>query len=65
MHFTWDISLGQLILTVPLGAIFIMLRAMFGMMTRFRMEHEILMRDWAERKGKSLEDLSTRKEAWW
>jgi len=65
VHFTWDISLGQLILTVPLGAIFIMLRAMFTMMTRFRMEHEILMRDWSERTGKPLEDLPTRKNVWW
>lgn len=67
MHFTWDISFGQVLLTLPLGAITLALFRIFRILLLFRMEHELLMEDWAGRQQppQRLSDLHTRKKFWW
>ena len=57
MHFSADISLGQLIVFFTLlGAIWKVNRVL----TIFSIEHEILIEDLAERKGISVWDFPTR-----
>lgn len=65
MHFTWDVSLGQVIVSVPIFAIIAMLIRLYSMMLMFRMEHEILMVDWAKRNGVELHTIPTRQKKWW
>ena len=67
MHFTYDISVGQVILTVPLGFITVALFKIFRILLLFRMEHEVLMEDWASRQSpqKKLSELPTRRKFWW
>lgn len=64
MHFSWDISLGQVIVTVPIMWVMVMLMKMYSLLLNFRIEHEDLMSDYAERKGFKLSDLPTRRR-WW
>ncbi len=66
MHFTWEISLGQVIVTVPIVWVMLMLMKIYTMMLNFRIEHETLMVDWASRQDPPvrLHDLPTRKK-WW
>lgn len=67
IHWSSEISLGQVILTVPLGVILLILWKMLRMLLMFRMEHEMLMEDWAARQTppKKLTELYTRKTFWW
>jgi hypothetical protein len=67
VHFTWDISLGQVAISIPILWGVIMLLKIHQMMLRFRIEHEMLMRDWGGRQTPpvKLEDLPTRQTKWW
>lgn len=65
MHFTWEISFGQIVVSIPILWVVYVLFKVQQMMLRFRMEHEILMTDWAERNDKKLHDLPTRQSKWW
>lgn len=66
VKFSWDISFGQVIVTVPIIWVMIMLMRMYNMLLNFRIEHEDLMADWAARQTppRRLSDLGTRKK-WW
>lgn len=61
--FSWSISLGQLIVGIPIFSILVLLRKMDNKMTQFRIEHEFLMSDWARRQTPpvELDDLPWRK----
>lgn len=67
MHFTWDISFGQVIVSIPILWLIGIISRMYAMMLRFRIEHEELMVDWCNRQTppKNLMDLPTRKTRWW
>lgn len=67
MHFTWDITFGQVVVSVPILWIVGMLMKMHGMLLRFRIEHEDLMADWAKRQNppRLLSELPTRQSKWW
>jgi hypothetical protein len=67
VHWTWEISFGQAILTLPMALIAYWLFKTFKVLLLFRMEHEILMQDWALRQTPpvKLTDLYTRKRMWW
>lgn len=65
MHFTWEITLGQVVISVPIFWLLVMIARIYGMMLNFRMEHEVLMIEWAERNDKKLHDLPTRMKKWW
>ena len=65
MHFTWDITLGNVILGVPLMGLLIVGMRVHSMLLHFRIEHEYLMQDWAERNGKALDAMPTRKKGIW
>jgi hypothetical protein len=67
VHFTWDISAGQVIVSVPLLWIIRELARITSMLMRFRIEHEELMIDWAARQvpPRVLSDLPTRQSKWW
>lgn len=43
VKFSWDISFGQVIVTVPIIWVMIMLMRMYNMLLNFRIEHEDLM----------------------
>lgn len=66
MHFTWEISFGQVIVSVPILWVLFMLMRLYNMMLSFRIEHEDLMIDWASRQSppRRLSELPTRKK-WW
>jgi hypothetical protein len=67
VHFSWDISFGQIVLTVPLGWLVLQSFRVYQMLLNFRIEHEMLMRDWADRQQPRvrLETLPTRQTKWW
>lgn len=67
MHFTWDISFGQVIVSVPILWVIILLMRVYQLLLRFRIEHEILMVDWASRQTPpiKLHELPTRQTKWW
>lgn len=64
-HFTWDISLGQIIISFPIFGMILMLIKLHSMLLLFRMEHEILMADWAKRHDVELHTIPTRQKKWW
>lgn len=67
MHFSGDISLGQIVVGAPITAVLYVLLKMHGMLLMFRMEHEILMTDWAGKQVPpiKLHELHTRQKRWW
>ena len=67
MHFSWDISAGQIIVTFPLLWIIGQITKAMQLLLRVRVEHEILMSDWANRQTPPvrLQDLPTRQAKWW
>lgn len=65
IHFTWDISIGQILTGVPLFGIGVALLKIYNMMLMFRMEHEILMQDWSKRTGIELHTIPTRQKKFW
>jgi hypothetical protein len=67
VHFTWEISAGQVIVSIPLLWIISQLAKMTSMLLKFRIEHETLMLDWAARQTPPvrLTDLPTRATKWW
>lgn len=67
MHFTWDVSAGQLVVTLPVFWVVIQLVKITNMLMRFRIEHEDLMVDWCARQDppKKLSELPTRRTRWW
>lgn len=67
MHVTGEISAGQVIISVPLVFVLMMLMKLHSMMLMFRMEHEILMQEWAGRQTPpiQLHNLHTRQKKWW
>lgn len=66
MHFTWDISLGQIMLGAPLATLAIYMLKIHKTLLLFRIEHEELMRDWAARQNPPirLSEMPTRQKAW-
>ena len=66
-HFTWDISLGQVVVSIPLFWIIWTLVRISSSLLKFRMEHEILMVDWAARQVPPvrLHEMPTRQTTWW
>lgn len=66
MHFTWDISLGQIMLGAPLATLAFYMLRIHKVLLLFRLEHEVLMRDWASRQTPpiKLSELPTRQKAW-
>jgi hypothetical protein len=64
VHYTWDVTFGQLIISVPLFWVVVLIMRIYQLLLRFRIEHEILMVDWAERNDKKLHELPTRTK-WW
>lgn len=67
MHFSWELSFGQIVVSVPIVWILIMLMRLYSMMLRFRIEHEDLMLDWCAKQNppRNLMDLPTRRTRWW
>lgn len=67
VHFTWDISAGQIIVSLPLFWIIAQLWKVIQMLMRFRIEHEELMIDWAARQTppRVLAEMPTRQSKWW
>lgn len=67
MHFTGDVTLGQIVVGAPLTLITYILLKMYGMLLMFRMEHEMLMTEWAARQDPpvQLHKLHTRIKKWW
>ncbi len=67
LHFSPEITLGQIIISVPIIWILRQLTRITKMLINFRIEHEYLMRDWANRQTPpvKLEDLPTRRATWW
>lgn len=63
----WTVSFGQIVITVPLLWVTIMLFRIYAMLLNFRMEHEMLMQDWAARQTPpvKLYNLPTRNKKWW
>lgn len=64
-HFTWDVSFGQVIVSIPIFWVIYMLVKLYSMMLMFRMEHETLMMDWSKRNNIDLHTLPTRQKKWW
>ena len=66
MRFTWDMSLGQAIITIPLIGILILILKLYGLIIRFRLEHEILMNWWADSQIPKIQlaEIFTRKKGW-
>lgn len=66
MHFSWDISFGQVIVGIPLVVVAGYILRMHGMLMLFFVEHEELMKDWASRQSppQKLSDLPTRQRRW-
>ncbi len=64
VHFQWDITLGQILLLLPLLGLFATFLGMYNQFSVFRMEHEVLMEDWAHRQSPQvkLEELPWRKK---
>lgn len=67
MHFVWELTLGQVIVGVPIIWVMGYLMKIYSMMLNFRIEHEILMTDWACRQDPpvKLHELPTRQKRWW
>lgn len=67
MHITWELSIGQLMVGLPVLTLAVLMFRIYGMMLTFRIEHEILMRDWAERQTppQQLHKLPWRQKRWW
>lgn len=67
MHFTWEISFGQVLVSIPIFSVLYILIKMHAMLLRFRIEHEDLMADWCARQTppRKLMDLPTRIKSWW
>ena len=67
VHWSWDVSFGQVIVSVPIFWLIYVTWKMSQMMMRFRIEHEYLMQDWANRQVPPvrLQDMPTRQTKWW
>ena len=69
MHFSGDISLGQILtligLFTPLVGVLLWLGRIDRKMGRFMIEHEMIMADLAERKGVPLNEFPTRQKPQW
>lgn len=66
MHFSWEITFGQVIISVPILWVMVMLMKIYGMLLNFRIEHEDLVLDWAKRQTppRIVSELPTRRK-WW
>jgi hypothetical protein len=60
IHFTWDVSAGQIVLFAPLGGILWWLWKISSTLRTFMVEHEMLMASEAEKRGVKVEDFPTR-----
>lgn len=62
MHFTWDVTFGQIVVGVPVLVILGILVRLDRLIQNFRIEHEYLMNDWASRQNPKInvKDLPTR-----
>lgn len=67
MHFTWDVTIGQVVVDAPILWIVVTLWRIQRMLFNFRIEHETLMQDWADRQvpKRKLRELPTRQTKWW
>jgi len=66
MHFTWDVSAGQVIVSIPIFWVLILFLRFQAALVRFRIEHDDLMVDWCNRQvpPRRLSDLPTRQSKW-
>lgn len=67
MHFTWEFSLGQVIIGIPVFSLAIFMFKIYNMLLMFRIEHELLMKDWADTQNppRKLHELPWRQKKWW
>lgn len=67
MHLAWEISAGQIVISMPLLALALYAFRSYNMLLMFRIEHELLMRDWADKQTppKKLHELPWRQKRWW
>lgn len=67
MHWTWDISFGQMAISIPIIWVIVMLMRVYQMMLNFRIEHEFLVQDWCLRQTPPVKliDMPTRRNRWW
>jgi hypothetical protein len=66
MHFTWEITFGQVVISVPITLLVFAVARIYGLLWTFRVEHELLMGDWAKRQtpAAELKDLPWRQKRW-
>lgn len=67
MHFAWDFTFGQVIVSIPILTILYMLIRIHSMLLNFRIEHEWLMMEWAGKQSPPVKvhELPTRQSKWW
>lgn len=67
MRWTWDISFGQAVISVPVIWLIIQTMRVYHMLLNFRIEHEFMVQDWCARQNPpvKLMDLPTRQRRWW
>lgn len=66
MHFTWEITFGQVVIGVPIVALVVAVAKMYGLLLTFRIEHEVLMNSWAKDQTPQIEldKLPWRQKRW-
>jgi hypothetical protein len=66
MHFVWELSFGQIIIGIPIVTLAVAVIKMYGLLLTFRIEHEVLMTDWAKRQEPliDLDKLPWRQKRW-
>lgn len=60
MHFSWDISIGQTLIALPLAGVFFWVWRISSTLRTFMVEHEMLMSAYADGKNIRVNDLPTR-----
>lgn len=58
MHFDFTVTLGQVVVLVSFLGILLRIESFFRLLI---FEHELLIEDYCERKGKKVSDLPTRR----
>lgn len=67
MHVIWEITIGQIVISIPILWLILYIIKIYHMLLNFRVEHEILMQDWAARQNPvvHLHNIPTRQKKWW
>jgi hypothetical protein len=61
VHFDWTIGVGNIIAFLAcLLSVLALWRRIETLLAKFMIEHELLVRDYCQRKGIALEDIPTR-----